>query len=223
MTSDANTSPRPPLTKERILQKAVDLADRAGLDALTMRRLGAELGVEAMSLYKHVANKDEILDGIVELVVAEIELPADGFDWKETMKARAISARQALSRHSWAVGLLEARGSKGPAALRYLDAILGNLRSNGFSIENAAHAFWLLDCYVYGQVVQETSTPIGTAEEIAASTDSLIEQVTTDQYPYLVEMADHSLRSEYSFDNEFEFGLDLILDALERTATAVAD
>jgi AcrR family transcriptional regulator len=207
-----DTSPRRPLTKGRVLQAAVDVADREGLDALTMRRLGAELGVEAMSLYKHVANKEEILDGIVELVVGEIEIPSEGTEWKEAMRRRTVSAREVLSRHSWAIGLLEARGSRGPTARRYLDAILGNLRSAGFSIENAVHAFWVLDCYVYGHVIQETSLAFKSSEEM---TDS----AGFDEYPHLVEIAQPARRSAYSFDNEFEFGLDLILDALDRAAT----
>jgi AcrR family transcriptional regulator len=207
-----DTSPRRPLTKGRVLQAAVDVADREGLDALTMRRLGAELGVEAMSLYKHVANKEEILDGIVELVVGEIEIPSEGTEWKEAMRRRTVSAREVLSRHSWAIGLLEARGSRGPTARRYLDAILGNLRSAGFSIENAVHAFWVLDCYVYGHVIQETSLAFNGSEEL---TDS----AGFDEYPHLVEIAQPARRSAYSFDNEFEFGLDLILDALDRAAT----
>jgi len=177
-----------------------------------MRRLGAELGVEAMSLYKHVANKEEILDGIVELVVGEIEIPSEGTEWKEAMRRRTVSAREVLSRHSWAIGLLEARGSRGPTARRYLDAILGNLRSAGFSIENAVHAFWVLDCYVYGHVIQETSLAFNSSEEL---TDS----AGFDEYPHLVEIAQPARRSAYSFDNEFEFGLDLILDALDRAAT----
>ena len=222
MTTDEDTSPRPPLTRERVLQAAVDLADRDGLGALTMRRLGAELGVEAMSLYKHIANKQEILDGIVELVVGEIEIPSDGADWKDAMRRRAISARQVLSRHSWAIGLLESRGATGPTKLRYLDAILGNLRSAGFSIENAAHAFWLLDSYVYGHVIQETSLPLSTSEEMTGSAGSNLEETTMDEYPHLVEIAEHALRSGYSFDGEFGFGLDLILDALERAATSPA-
>ena len=207
-----DTSPRRPLTKGRVLQAAVDVADREGLDALTMRRLGAELGVEAMSLYKHVANKEEILDGIVELVVGEIEIPSEGTEWKEAMRRRTVSARDVLSRHSWAIGLLEARGSRGPTARRYLDAILGNLRSAGFSIENAVHAFWVLDCYVYGHVIQETSLAFNSSEELTDSTGF-------DEYPHLVEIAQPARRSAYSFDNEFEFGLDLILDALDRAAT----
>jgi AcrR family transcriptional regulator len=188
-----------------------------------MRRLGAELGVEAMSLYKHVTNKEEVLDGIIELVVGEIETPRVGADWKLAMRTRAISAREVLGRHSWAIGLLEARGSKGPTALRYLDAVLGNLRSAGFSMENAVHAFWLLDSFVYGHVIQETSLPIGSPEESTEATESILAQVTKDEYPHLVEIGEHALTSEYSYDDEFEFGLHLILDALDRTATPAAD
>jgi AcrR family transcriptional regulator len=214
VTLGENTTTRPPLTRERVFQAALDLADRDGLGALTMRRLGAELGVEAMSIYKHVANKEEILDGIVEVVVGEIEIPGEGAAWKEAMRRRAISAREVLSRHSWAIGLLEARGAKGPIALRYLNAVLGNLRSAGFSIENAVHAFWVLDSFVYGQVIQEASLPIGSSEEVTEATGSIVEQITTDEYPHLLEVGEHALRSEYSVDIEFEFGLDLILDAL---------
>jgi AcrR family transcriptional regulator len=198
------------------------LADRDGLGALTMRRLGAELGVEAMSLYKHVTKKEEILDGIIELILGQIETPREGADWKEAMRRRAISAREVLSRHSWAIGLLEARGSTGPKALRYIDSILGNLRSAGFSIENSAHAFWLLDSFVYGQVIQETSLPITSSKEMTESTGSTLEQDTMDHYPHLVEIGEHAMRSDYTVDKEFEFGLDLILEALERTMTSTA-
>lgn len=218
--ADIQPSPRPPLTRQRVLKAAVALADRDGLGALTMRRLGNELGVEAMSLYKHVANKEKILDGIVELVVGEIEMPLDGSDWREAMRRRAASAREVLSRHSWAIGLLEARPLKGPTALRYLDAILGTLRAAGFSIENAVHAFWLLDSFVYGHVIQETSTPISTSEGLTESTGSALEEIPTEEYPHLVEIGEEALRSGYSFDSEFEYGLDLILDALDRTAGA---
>jgi len=219
MAPSEDTSRRPALSRERVLQSAVDLADREGLGALTMRRLGSELGVEAMSLYKHVANKEEILDGIVELVVGEVEIPARTTDWKEAMRRRAKSARDVLSRHSWAIGLLEARGSTGSASLRYADAILGNLRSAGFTIENAAHAFWVLDSFVYGHVIQETSMPIGASDQTTDS-ETILEQDTIDEYPHLVEIGEHALRSEFSFDSEFEFGLDLILEALEQSATS---
>lgn len=212
---DEKATSREPLTRDRILEEAVDLADRAGLSALTMRRLGAELGVEAMSLYKHVANKDEILDGIIEIVIGEIEIPVAGSEWRDAMRMRAISARQVLARHSWAIGLFETRGSTGPTVMRYLNAILGNLRTAGFSIELATHAFWLLDSYVYGHVVQETSLPISSSEDITDSAASTLEVITADEFPHLVEIEEHALTSEYSFDREFEFGLDLILDGLD--------
>ena len=218
MTIGEERSHRVPLTKERVLRAAVDVADREGVTALTMRRLGAELGVEAMSLYKHVSGKDEILDGIVELVVVEIEIPRQGIDWMEAMRRRATSAREVLGRHSWAIGLFESRDLIGPAALRYVDAILGNLRSAGFSIENAAHAFWLLDSYVYGHVIQETSMPLSVREETTARAASIIEQTPIEEFPHLVEIGEHALTSHFSLDNEFEFGLELILDALDRTA-----
>jgi AcrR family transcriptional regulator len=198
-----------------VLRAAAELADRAGLGALTMRRLGDELGVEAMSLYKHVAGKEEILDGIVELVIGEIEIPSEGVEWKQAMRSRAISAREVLGRHSWAIGLLETRGLMGPTALQYLEAILGNLRSAGFSLDNAAHAFWILDAYVYGQVIQETSLSLGSSEEMTGPPGSIHQLRNANEYPHLVEIAEHSLRSDYSFDREFEVGLDLILDGLE--------
>lgn len=178
-----------------------------------MRRLGVELGVEAMSLYKHVANKDAILDGIVELVIAEIETPS-GPGWKEAMRRRAISAREVLSRHSWAVGLQEARPSLGRSRMRYLDAILGNLRSAGFASETAVYAFWLIDSYVKGHVIQETGIGLTTAGEMTESAASTLEQIPTNEYPHLVEAEEHVARFAFSFDNAFEFGLDLILDAL---------
>jgi AcrR family transcriptional regulator len=210
------TAPRLPLTREKILQAAVDLADKAGLDALTMRQLGGELGVEAMSLYKHVSNKDEILDGMIELVVGQIEIPSSDAEWREAMRQRAVSARAVLRRHSWAIGLFEARSSTGPTVVSYLNAVLGSLRSAGFSIEQAAHAFWLLDCYVYGHVIQETSIPVNSPEESPASQEVVLEQITTDELPHLIELEKHALTSKFSFDGEFQFGLDLILDGLDR-------
>ncbi len=220
-------APRPPLTRDRVLRAAVDLADRDGLPALTMRRLGAELGVEAMSLYKHVANKGQILDGIVELIVGQIETPSAGADWKQAMRLRATSARAVLARHSWAIGLLESRGSLGPAAMRYLDAILGSLRSAGFPIEDAAHALWLLDSYVYGHVIQETSlapasSPPSASRPGSASEPGWAPDLLT-EYPHLAELAEHAAGSDYSVDREFQHGLDLILDALERDVASAPD
>lgn len=218
-----DSSRRLPLTTDRVLRAAVDLADREGLGALTMRRLGAELGVEAMSLYKHVANKEAILDGVVELIVDQIEIPSQDTPWKQAMRMRAVSARGVLASHTWAIGLLESRGSMGPATMRYLNTILGNLNSAGFSIQNAVHAFWLLDSYVYGHVVQETTLAPGrTSPPRTESAAAVLEQATMAEYPHLVEVAEHALGSDYSVDQEFRFGLDLILDALERAATPAA-
>jgi AcrR family transcriptional regulator len=204
------------LTKDRILGAAVDLADREGLGALTMRRLGAELGFEAMALYKHVANKEEILDGMVELIVGQIEIPETGADWREAMRRRAISAREVLSKHSWVIGLLEARGSSGPTTMSYLNAILGNLMAAGFPMEYAAHAFSLLDSYIYGQVIQETSMGPSTPEDPTEPAPSARDQTTMSEYPHLIAMYEHAQTFEYTFDGEFEFGLELILDGLER-------
>lgn len=180
-----------------------------------MRRLGAELGVEAMALYKHVANKEAILDGLVERVVGEIEIPDESIDWKEAMRRRAISARDVLTGHSWAIGLLEKRGAQGPAAMRYLDRILGKLRAGGFSVENAAHAFWLLDCVVYGHVIQETSLPYGTSDEMADQGATDREPSAMDNFPHLAEVGEHARRIGSSVDGEFEFALELILGALD--------
>jgi AcrR family transcriptional regulator len=213
------TPPRQALTKERVLRAAVDVADREGLEAVTMRRLGAELGVQAMSLYKHVSSKDQILDEIVELVFGWIEVPGTETGWKEAMRRRARSARQILRQHTWAIGLLESRGTTGPASMRYVDSILGCLRSAGFSVRDAAHAFWTLDSFVYGHVLQEARMPAPEPREASDPSTPSPEQAGAFGYPHLAEMAGQAGTSQFSFDQEFDFGLDLIIDALER-ATA---
>lgn len=216
MPSDPSktTKPRPPLNRERVLRAAVAITDEAGLESLTMRRLGSQLGVEAMSLYKHVASKDEVLDGIVDLVIGEIELPAAEADWKPAMRRRAISARQVLASHPWAIGMMESRSAMGPAALRYVDAVIGSLRNGGFSVAMTAHAFLLLDSYIYGFVVQETSFLAGTSDE-TAPTEAVLDGSAGGQFPHLTEMATAYVGG-YDYADEFEFGLDLILDALDR-------
>jgi len=221
VTPSASRTFRQPLTRDRVLHAAVGLADREGLGALTMRRLGAELGVEAMSLYKHVASKGQILDGIVELIVSQIEVPTGAADWTQAMRQRATSARQVLARHSWAIGLLESRTAMAPVTMGYLDAMLGTLRSQGFSIEDAAHALWLLDSYVYGHVVQETSLSAVRPAEPGNHIGSV--NGATTEYPHLAELEQHAARSAFSLDHEFAHGLDLILDALERTVTSPPD
>lgn len=214
---DRGDEARIPLSRERILRAAVDLADRGSVGSFTMRKLGQALEVEAMSLYNHVANKDDLLDGMVDLVFAEIGLPPEGVDWKTAMRQRAIAARASLSRHPWAVGLMESRSRPGPATLRHHDAVLGCLREAGFSIALAAHAYSLLDSYIYGFALQQASLPFKASEETVEVVENIRERFPAGAYPYLTEMAvQHVLRPRYDYADEFEFGLDLILDGLER-------
>jgi AcrR family transcriptional regulator len=210
---------RAPLTRERVLAAAIDLADRDGIASLSMRKLAQELGVEAMSLYHHVANKEAILDGLIDLVFGEIDLPVGEADWKAAMRRRAISAREVLRRHPWATGLMESRSTPGPATLRHHDAVLGILRNAGFPLELAAHAYSLLDSYIYGFALQETSLPFNTPEETAEVAQAMMAEFPADAYPHLTEIAvEHVLQPGYSYASEYLFGLDLILDGLERLA-----
>ena len=212
---------RPPLSRERVLRGAVAVADAGGIGALTIRSLAHELGVKPMSVYHHVANKDEILDGIVDIVFSEIELPTIGGDWRTEMRRRGSSARAALRDHPWAIGLLESRTSPGPATLRHHDAVIGTLRTGGFSVEMTAHAYALIDSYVYGFALSEASLPINGPEPVPDVAEQMVEQFSPDDYPHLVEFAvEHVLQPGYDFGSEFEYGLDLILDALEPTEGA---
>jgi AcrR family transcriptional regulator len=220
--ADPNATSRAPLSRERVLGAAVALADRGGIGALSMRKLAQELGVEAMSLYHHVAGKDAILDGLIDIVFSEIELPSGRTDWKDAMRQRAISAREALRRHPWATSLMESRPTPGPANLRHHDAVLGILRNAGFSIELAAHAYSLLDAYIYGFALQENSLPFGTPEETAEVAQTIMAEFAAGTYPHLTEIAvEHVLQPGYDYGNEYQFGLDLILDGLDRALTSV--
>jgi AcrR family transcriptional regulator len=216
------TKPRSPLSRERVLLAAVALADEHGIESLSMRRLGDVLGVEAMSLYNYVANKDELLDGMVDLVFGEIDLPAGGADWKTAMRERAQSARQAVGRHRWVIVLMSTRTSPGPATLRHHDAVIGTLRAAGFSVAMTAHAFSALDSYIYGFALQEATLPLGdTEEETVEVAQMMMAQVSADEYPHLTEFSvEHILQPGYDFGDEFGFGLDLILDGLENTREA---
>ena len=209
---------RVPLNRERVLLGAMAVADAGGVASLTIRSLAAHLGVKPMALYYHVANKDEILDGIVDLVFTEIELPSLEGDWRSEMVRRANSARQVLRRHSWAIGLMESRKNPGPATLRHHDTVLGALRAAGFSVEMTAHAYALLDSYIYGFALQEASLPFEGAESAGAVAEPMMRQFPVDAYPHLVEMAtEYILQPGYDFANEFEYGLNVILDALTRS------
>ena len=216
------TRSRAPLSRERVLLAAVAFADESGVAALSMRKLGEALGVEAMSLYNHVANKDQLLDGMVDLVFGEIDLPPLGAGWKTAMRERAESARQALRRHPWAIALMSTRTSPGPATLRHHDAVIGSLRAGGFSVPMAAHAFSALDSYIYGFAMQEATLPFGdSAEETFEVARMFMAQVPADVYPNLTELAtEHVLQPGYDYGDEFAFGLNLILEGLERTSGA---
>jgi len=208
--------PRSPLSRDRVLRAALALADKDGIESLSMRRLGQDLGVEAMSLYNHVANKDDILDGIVDLVFSEIDLPKSGAAWKKAMRERAISARAALLRHPWATSLMQSRTKPGPATMRHHDSVLGSLRTSGFTLVMAAHAFSVIDGYVYGFALQQINLPLQSREQVSVVGESILRQLAGD-FPYLAEMiTDHAMKPGYDYADEFEFGLDLILDGLER-------
>jgi AcrR family transcriptional regulator len=214
MTSKTRT----PLSRDRILRAALDLADRDGFEACTMRKLGAQLGVEAMSLYRHVTGKEDLLGGLVEMVFAEIEVDRPGTtEWRTAMRERADSQRAAMHRHRWAIGLMEGRMQPGPASLRVHDATLGILREAGFSFRAAVHANSVLDAYVYGFALQERDLPAqadGATAEVMREQARHVPQMS--DYPYLVEAMGEFSDGGYDYDAEFAFGLELILDGIER-------
>ena len=222
-SSRSATGTRRHLDRERVLRTAFALAARDGIDALTMRKLAEELGVGAMSLYHYVPNKDVLLDGMVDLVFSEIELPPADAEWRTAMRRRASSTREVLNRHRWAIGLMESRATPGPASLRLHDAVLGCLRNAGFSIELTIQAYSVLDAYIYGFALQEKTVPFEDAEGAAAVATEQARQFTdrAAEYPHLAEVvAGHVAEVGYDFAQSFEFGLDLILDALEERRTA---
>jgi AcrR family transcriptional regulator len=215
--TELNDTPRVPLNRERVLRAALVLADIDGIESLTMRKLGQALQVEAMSLYNHIANKDDILDGIVDLVFSEIAVPSDLVDWKAAMRQRALLTREVLLRHPWATSLMQSRTKPGPATLRHHDAVIGSLRAAGFTIDMVAHAFSVMDGYIYGFALQQVNLPYHTTEENAAFAGNILQQLPAEKYPHLAEMIiEHAMKPGYDYAEEFEFGLDLILDGLER-------
>ena len=208
---------RTPLSRARVLEAAIAFADADGIASLSMRKLGEAVGVEAMSLYNHVANKSDLLDGMIDVVFDEIDMPVDATDWKVAMRRRATSAREVLARHRWAIGLMESRTTPGPATLRHHDAVLGTLRRGGFSVAMAAHAFSVLDSYIYGFALQEATLPFDASDETAELAQEILAMAPAENYPHLTELTtEHVLQPGYDYGNEFEFGLDLILDGLHR-------
>jgi AcrR family transcriptional regulator len=210
---------RTPLSRERVLHAAIALADERGAEELTMRKLGQALGVEAMSLYNHVANKTDLLDGMIDLVFGEIEAPAAGGDWKAELRKRAISTRAALNRHRWAIGEMEGRTTHGPNNLRLHDAVLGCLRAAGFSVEMTVRAMSVQDAYIYGFALQQSDMSSETPQDFAAEAQRQMREYAEAlaAYPHLVEVVGgHVAQSGYDYDAEFLFGLDVILDRLEQ-------
>ena len=204
------------LSKQRVVAEAVRLADREGVDGLSMRRLAGVLGAGAMSLYHYVASKEELLDAVIDVVFEEIELPPEESDWQAAMRQRAVSTRQVLARHPWAIGLMVSRTSPGPANLRHSEAVTACLRRAGFSVLMATHANWLLDSYVYGFALQEASLPFDTADELEDMIEEVfLPQLPPDEFPYLNESAAALVAAGYDPAEEFAFGLDLVLTALE--------
>ena len=207
------------LSRDKVLRAAMAVADAGGLETLTMRTLGQELGVGPMAFYRHVANKDDMVDGIVDLVFSEVDLPAIGADWKTAMRDRAISLRDVLSRHRWAIGLMESRRNPGPANLRHHDAVIGSLRAGGFDMAMAAHAYSVLDGYIYGFALTKMSLPFENTAEIAEVAEAMLAPFPLNAYPNLAAfITEHAMQPGYDYADEFEWGLDLILDGLEGTA-----
>lgn len=209
------TEARIPLSRERVLRAALELADGSGVEAMTMRRLGEELGFEAMSLYRHVANKQDLLDGMLDLVLAEWQLPHGQGEWRETIRTSALSVHDALRRHRWAAGLLMTGSHMRPARLRYMDALLGRLGDAGFDAETTYHVYHLLDGYIFGFTLWEiayTTVPLD-AEVVS----KLMQTIPWDEYPELAEHRDqHMTDGPHREVSAFEVGLDLILDGLQK-------
>lgn len=213
-------APRVPLSRDRILGTALTLVDEHGLEWLSMRKLGQALGVEAMAVYYYVPSKEALVDGMIDLVFAEIELPADA-DWKVAMRARAVSVREVLGRHRWANGLMESRSTPGPANLRHHDAVIGALRRAGFPIALVAHAYAVLDSYVYGFAMSDRALPFDSPEQIAELAQAILGRFPVDEYPHLAELTfEHVLKPGYDYGAEFLFGLELVLDGIDRARAA---
>ena len=210
-----NPMPPAPLSRERVLRAALRLADEGGIESLSMRRVAQDLGVQAMSLYHHVANKDDMLDGIVDIVVSEIDVPSLETDWQTAMRRRATSAHAVLLRHPWATMPLVSRINVGPAMLRYVDATLGCLCKAGFSLEMADHAWNAIDSHIYGFTLQELNFPFEAADYSAAAAQGLA-LIPADQYPYLNRLTHQVMEGHYDGIHNFEFGLELILNGLDR-------
>lgn len=208
-------SGREPLSPQRVIRAAVGLADERGAPGVTMRAVAARLGVKAMSLYNHVADRDALMDGMIDAVFAEAPAPTPRADWREAMRDRTCSLRSALLRHPWAIGLLDSRKKPGPTLLRHHDATLGALKAGGFSVTAAARAVSVIDSYLYGFVLQESSLPFDGPEEMHEVAGGVLESSLAEGLPNLAELVRaRSQETGYDFDREFGYGLTLLLDAI---------
>jgi AcrR family transcriptional regulator len=211
----AEAANRAPVNRERTLEVALAVADSEGIQAVTMRRLARDLGVEAASLYHYVNGKDQIFDGLVDVVAAEIELPKSSADWRESVSQRAHHTRSVLRRHPWSVSLMASRTSPGPATLGLLEAGIRCFREGGFSVLLAAHAVSTVDSYVHGFVLQEVNLPFRNESELAAMTAAIMETFPASEFPYLFEMTvEHVLRPGYDYGKEFDSGLSVVLNGV---------
>lgn len=215
MTRGTDTTHRVRLGRESLIQAAVALADAEGFESCSIRKIAEKLGAAPMALYRHVASKEDLLDGMVDVVFSEMYPPAIGGNWKTELRTRGISARAALQRHPWAVGLMENRMHPGRASAAHHNATMGCLREAPFSFRDAVHAYNMLDSYTYGFALQEQTIPFETPEESAEMAKITVGE-RGDEYPYLAEVVMELGKKGYDYTEEFEFGLDLILDALER-------
>ena len=209
--------PRDALNRERVLRAAIELADERGIGALTMRELAGKLGFEGASLYYHVSSKDDLLDGMTELVAAEIDVPSEAHDWKDAMRRRAISAREVFSRHPWASALMDSREHSGPAQLAYADRVLGTLLAAGFTPRAAANAFLILDTYIHGFQSHQSGLALPEGVETSDVAVELLAELPPDAYPSLLAVAADFAVDPHDEEAVFNEGLDLLLDGLERT------
>ena len=219
--TDAGMDKRVPLSRQRLLRAAIAIADADGIGALTMRSLAHEVGVKPMSLSHHIANKDEILDAIVDIVFSEIDLRVADMEWRSAIRHRTNSTRAALRRHPWATPMMQSRTNPGRATLRHHDWVIETFRRAGFSWEMTAHAFSLVDAYLYGFALQEQAMPFDTPDQVPEIAEAMMAQIPSEAYPHLTEFTvEHVLKPGYDYGKEFGYGLDVVLDALARLITS---
>ncbi|WP_062289116.1 TetR/AcrR family transcriptional regulator [Demequina phytophila] len=219
VTRDDASARKPRLSRERVITAAMELADRDGIESLTIRALAEDLGTKPMTIYHHVAGKEVLLDGMVDIVFSEIENPPTDLEWREALRVRCRSARVVLARHPWSVPLLESRTSPGPELLRHHEAVLATLARGGLPLPQMAHAYAVLDSFVYGFALQEANLPVQGGEGMAEVAQEIAAAFDPGAYPNLVRLTvDHVMKPGYSFGSSFDVGLEMLLDGIARAA-----